>query len=671
MTERLSAFLAVLLGLALLVGVFHNGVFIHSDLGDFHLPLKRLYAAALNSGHIPLWYPEIYNGYYLHGEGQLGMLHPFHLLIYKFLPFQAAFNLDVLAAFPVAYLGMRFFCANVDALSPLKNTTALFFSLNGFLLMHIVHPNIVLVVAHTPWLLWCIQKASQDGRRIESAVTTSLLVGSMILLGHPQSVALSLLTALLFALCAHGGSWRQWAFPFCMGIVGGIGFGTPQWLPTMDVYLSSMRPEMGRSFHHSWSLHPAWLVYTVLPYPFRHFYNEYTVYQGAIIPFLAVLYLMLPQKNVPKTGDRGLKVFCIMASVLGLWLAFGKYGYLYKVLQYIPVVNGFRSPARYSFLFSTALAIGAGLGFRLMCENLSAGQRFPRAFKMFLFVWLAASFLIAATLVFIQPEEGFAILGGASVFWLTVSASLAFLASVLVVIVPRWLPAGTCLVVLFFVCDMSLFAWKSGHLKSMPLDEYIKIHSPPITGENWKIESTDNRYVMSGHAISGGYSAMPPVSRKGLSADELMFWGIGWIKGTDHGWKKLAAPEKRYRLEGAGVPAPSGGDIAVLEDSGTRRVLLVSSAGNADLVWAENFHPGWKAFRRDVPADVLKHSSGGMAIFLPPGNYELSLVFQPLSYEIGFWAGILTFVLMVFAWLYKYRGYMALRRPVQASWTPS
>ena len=72
----------------------------------------------------------------------------------------------------------------------------------GFMLIHGVHPNIVGVLAHVPWLLWVLDgvAARAAGRLDRRGVgLIGLLLGSQLLLGHPQSVWF---TGLIGAACA-------------------------------------------------------------------------------------------------------------------------------------------------------------------------------------------------------------------------------------------------------------------------------------------------------------------------------------------------------------------------------------------------------------------------------------------------------------------------------------
>ena len=71
-------------------GQFTGRVFAMLDLASFSLPMRALYQEGLRNGYLPIWTPSLFAGFYAHAEGQTGMLHPLHLLLYGTLPLQVA-----------------------------------------------------------------------------------------------------------------------------------------------------------------------------------------------------------------------------------------------------------------------------------------------------------------------------------------------------------------------------------------------------------------------------------------------------------------------------------------------------------------------------------------------------------------------------------------------------
>src|SRR3972149_4148432 len=132
---------------------------IYSDLMTLNYPLKQLLAQSLKDGNLPFWTNLIGNGTPIFAESQIGALYPPHLLLFRFLPAPAAFNLNLFLHFLSAALGTYVFARVSLKLSWSAATlAALAFSLSGFMIMRIHQTNIVLVVSWLPWVFLLIER---------------------------------------------------------------------------------------------------------------------------------------------------------------------------------------------------------------------------------------------------------------------------------------------------------------------------------------------------------------------------------------------------------------------------------------------------------------------------------------------------------------------------------
>jgi hypothetical protein len=176
-TSRLTTGLAAACSAALvapLLGPLLTGrIFVYNDLTWFHLPLRYLYQQALRSGDTVLWTPSIFSGLYLHGEGQAGLFHPWHQLLYRALPLGAAFNLELVASYPASFAGMVWFLRRLRFSRPAALFGAMLFAFSGFALLHHHHVNMVAIVAHLPWLLAAADVAIVDERPRSSGPRSS------------------------------------------------------------------------------------------------------------------------------------------------------------------------------------------------------------------------------------------------------------------------------------------------------------------------------------------------------------------------------------------------------------------------------------------------------------------------------------------------------------------
>src|SRR5262245_32616615 len=120
----------------LLVPLFSGRVFVGNDLSWFQLPMRHLYAQALNSGDTVLWTPSIFAGFYLHGEGQIGAFHPFHQLLYRFVALRPAFDIELIANYLAAFGGTFWFFRRLELSRAAALFGAMLFAFSGFNLLH-------------------------------------------------------------------------------------------------------------------------------------------------------------------------------------------------------------------------------------------------------------------------------------------------------------------------------------------------------------------------------------------------------------------------------------------------------------------------------------------------------------------------------------------------------
>ena len=393
--------LAGLLLFAALAGPFFAGrVYTADDLGAFHLPVRAFYAEQIARGEAHDWMPALYSGFYLTGEGQAGVYHPLHQLLYRLLPLRAALGWEYLLSYPLMMLGTwlllrrRIGCCGGAALG------ALLFTFSSFNLLHFVHPNAVAVIAHIPWLLWAIDVVLLDVRRRRIALAAALialLTGSQLLLGYPQFVWLSLLTEIAYAVflltayryTARTGCDVHFTCNNCVGcttqtwprlvIAKGIGLllGGVQLLPTLDAWLHSSRFSADGCFASWGSLHPMNLLQLVAPYLFANRVvgdntHEFGLYLGAA-PLVLVVWLIARRRELGSLSRLAWAAFGF--AVAALLLAFGRFGPLYCVFTWLPLVGIFRFPCRYLVLFQLASAVLAAIGFVLLTHECKRSQK--------------------------------------------------------------------------------------------------------------------------------------------------------------------------------------------------------------------------------------------------------------------------------------------------------
>ena len=379
--RRWALIAAVGLLAALAAPMLGGRVYTADDLGAFHLPLRAFYQDCLTRGERFDWSPQLYCGFYLTGEGQVGAYHPWHWLIYKFLPLSFAFDLECVVNYPLLLLGMycllRRWRIRQDA--ALFGATA--FTFSGFCLLHFVHVNAIAVVAHLPWLLLAIDIAVRSPRkvwRIWAGAAIALLTASQLLLGYPQYVGYSLIVEIGYAclllrqqvVVPSGNGWTEGrrlrgAFILLFWMIAGIAIGGVQLLPAWDALQESSRQAADVTFSGTGSLAPLNVVQLIAPYLFRtrvvgQNTHELGLYAGSVTLLLAVWCVFgrrTPARFKPIV--RG----ALLLGGFGFLLAMGDYGPLHSLMAWLPMVNKFRFPCRAIVLVELSLAVLAAIGF--------------------------------------------------------------------------------------------------------------------------------------------------------------------------------------------------------------------------------------------------------------------------------------------------------------------
>ncbi len=598
LSYRWIAFLALAM-LVALAGPFLAGrVYTADDLGAFHLPLRAFYADCLAHGEAFDWSPQLFCGFYLTGEGQIGGYHPLHWLLYRFLPLPLAFDLECLLSYPLMLLGMHLLLRRCGVRTDAALVGGFTFAFSGFSLLHFIHVNGIGVVAHLPWLLLAIDwllRGTTLRRRLFAGAGLALLTGSQLLLGYPQYVMFSVIAELGYAVlivmgegpgARHEGRGarakrRGWSIPRLLivavwiavgAIVGGI-----QLLPTVDALQVSSRQVADASFSGWGSLHPLNLVQFVAPYLFKtrvvgQNTHELGLYSGSVTLLLAIAALACR----PSTSRlRMLRGGAILLIVLGLTLAFGEFTPLSWLLAHMPLMNKFRFPCRAIVLVHFGLAALAALGFvSIAVKRIPAERRTVRS------IWLVVvvGFIAAVAGPLFWPEY----VAAPALVW--VGPILLAAAASLMTITRRFPKASIASLALLSAIDLGAYGMSySVYSHTDVLDRYAAaVPVPPAAATsrvaldlaiaNRPALHVGNEILLDGWRRVDGYAGLEPAKQLDYRIiAALRVAGVGWVKeGVDivgsgalqraaSGWLKIKNPLARARLVTSavvsGIPA--------------------------------------------------------------------------------------------------------------------
>ncbi len=711
MWALVAACLALLVGLAW--PMLSSQVYVGDDLGVFHLPLRGFYAQQLAAEQSFDWWPQLYGGMYITGEGQVGGYHPLHLWLYKTFSLSTAFNLEVFLSYPAMLLGMFFWLRRILGRSLPALFGALAFTFSGFNLLHLFHVNAIAVVAHIPWLLLAIDYLVRGETRRQTAwawTAIAMLTGSQVLLGYPQYVWFSLLAEIAVAgyLLTVGGSQashrdiqnsnsqlRRRVLPLASAKAVGLLLGGLQLLPTYDALQHSVRHVADVGFAESYSLHPLNLIQLIAPYLFEtRVVGQNThalgLYAGAV-PLMLIVYLICQRKRLGRLKPIAIVAAC--CSVLALWIAFGRYGYLYRVQTWLPIVGSFRAPCRMILLFHLSTAVLSAIA---ICHMARLRRRDFRSRAMShrpLLAVVAASVALVFVANLAWPARV------ASWPLMAAGPALLAIAAVLVFFAARNSRFALTALVLFCAADLGVYGLSySVWPHSAPLDDFIATADTP--GDAYAAALSDAQTQPSASSRAPFRVAIPVVtadgqSRRGnvitlagydrvlgyagLQPQRLLDYrdprtlrlaGVSWVHrdlmpGTDRSSKRFVAPPfeplPRFRfvtrtqvshdpardlkhVDPAAValvdnplalPFVEPGTIRVVADSPGEIRLSTNTLSRQLLATTESYHAGWQMFVDGQPAATSRVNGDFLGGLIPAGKHEVVLRFEPASLRYG------------------------------------
>ncbi len=666
------------------------------DLLHWNYPIRDFYAGALARGQHGWWMPTLFGGFDIAGEGQLGVFHPLHWLLYRLLPLDRAFAIELIAPYLIALAGTWLFLRRASG-TPAAAFGAMLFTFGGFMLSHGVHMNMVGVVAHVPWLLWLCDRlfVHQRRRRLTSAAM-ALLIGSQVLLGHPQALFWSCLLVGSYALVLAwtGGRTSTSALLWLAAAYAlGAGIGAGQLLSTWYEAAHSTRPVDDLAFATSFSLPPIQLLQLIAPYLFwgrvlrwneaAAANDEFAVYAGAVTLTLAVWWLASARRADVRTSPTDRVAWWGLAiALLGAWLATGSYGRLYYLQTWLPIIGEFRAPVRYVlFVQLGAVMMAVAALVRLAESAMPAGRAILAA-------WIVAALSIVVAVVGANRHVAGA---GASLPSVVVGPALFIVAAALITLASRGARAAVAGLVLLAAADHMLYglggviAWQDFVTRAQAvafLDEY-PANIMPGDGRVARGGFPD-LHVLGGYRLIDGYAGLTPTktldyrSSNALRVAGVKYAHVNFLEGRMvpgaqtlvKGWLKLPEPLPRARLvsdarisrdprtdiENIAVDHTvlvnrlldlsldaSGSAVITRDDPGDIAVTTTAS-GSSMLTVSESFDAGWGARVDGQPARVEQVNGDFIGVVVPPGTHQVVLAFRPPYYDVGRMIGVTSLV---------------------------
>jgi len=356
-----------------------------ADVRGLFVPWLELTRTAVWQGHLPFWHAAQFAGYPFLSNPQVALFYPPTWLAIL-LPVRVGLSWHVVFHVVAAGVGMWLFVHQQTGSRWGAWLAALTFAFSGFTAVRIFagHVGLLATFAWLPWLLWAFAWSVRQ-RRAWTAVLAGVPFGLAVLAGHTTSLLYVGLVWVAWAVYLGMGDRRPEtadseklnrqspvssllvARQFLIAALVGLLLSGVQLLPLAQFALESSRAGGADfDFASAYSFPPAHLVTLLVPEFFGEpthagywsvpNFEELTYYAGA----LSLLALLLA---VRRPSRRSLFYLALMA--LGLLLAFGSYGFLYRLAyNWLPPFRLARAPGRAAvvYLFAAAALLGEVAG---------------------------------------------------------------------------------------------------------------------------------------------------------------------------------------------------------------------------------------------------------------------------------------------------------------------
>ncbi|NCO35095.1 MAG: hypothetical protein AUJ92_16250 [Armatimonadetes bacterium CG2_30_59_28] len=347
--------------------LFTARAYYQGDIASQLAPYRLFAQKSLLQGEAPFWCPNIFCGYPLLAEGQMGFFYPLNLVFYIGTPPYVAFKYAVFLHFLIAAAGM-FVCARRFGRSVSAAVLAsIVFALSGFFVLRLGQIALLNAAVWLPFLVYAMDRAIAE-RRIRWSVGAGALLALMVTAGNSQMALISMVGV----LCLVAG--RIVTGKACVRTVAGvlpcvciiaIGLAAIQIFPTASLLPHTSRgAERGYELVTSWDLTNRHLVNLLLPNfhgnPVNGTWNGDWDYLE-MVGFLGVLPLVLTL-TAALGRRRRQDVFWLLLAAIGVFMALAEVNPLYRWLCHVPPFGWFRAPNRYLLLFTFAVAHGSACG---------------------------------------------------------------------------------------------------------------------------------------------------------------------------------------------------------------------------------------------------------------------------------------------------------------------
>jgi hypothetical protein len=364
------------------------------SLAQFY-PWSKCYSEAIKGLSFPFWVSAMGSGFPLMAEGQVGGFYPLNILMFFVLPFNAAYNLSIIAHFAIAGIFTYLFTRKLGADGPGAYVGAMLFCFGSAYAGCFYNIISLRTLAWFPLVLLLFE-GYMESRKMRFIAFSAVVLGMQFLAGFLQMAVYSALfyaVYLIYRACFEKLDPVS-IFKILLVLVAiSCVIAFPQLALTYKLATYSAREHATLGFALWRSFLPYGLLGTVFPYSFSSIGANFYV---SLLGLLFAVYAFFKLKH-----NGGLRAI-VLIFFLAIFFAIGWLNPVYVGFLEVTKWYFFRNPSKFLFFASFSLSVLSAVGFTALFHDRNSAIR-RKAISIFsaITLFVGASFIgVKVVLIF-------------------------------------------------------------------------------------------------------------------------------------------------------------------------------------------------------------------------------------------------------------------------------
>ncbi len=375
------------------------------DFADYVYPAQVFAAKFLHAGELPFWNPYTFSGAPFLADVAVGFFYPANMLLALFVHdgklSAFAVEMVIIAHFALAQFSMFLLMRSFKVSDAGALISAVSYGFSSYLVCHAFHP---MMVEHCAWfpLAWMYFRRALISNepfrsRLHSSLLAGVVLGLMMLSGHPQTTLYLVLLLFFYTVWAFitnitdktatAPNILHYGVLAALPIIIGAGIFAVQLFHSQEFAAYSERNNFSLEKASMGAMQLQQLLTLVVPklfgfvlaqqspealsVPFYlpgggYYYWETAFYVG--IPALT-LGIIGFASSLLKRERENLGGLMLFAAIFAILFALGTNGFLFEIMFKLPLFDRFRIPSRMLVYCVLGLTMMAGIGFDALWKN--------------------------------------------------------------------------------------------------------------------------------------------------------------------------------------------------------------------------------------------------------------------------------------------------------------